>query len=109
MPIHIPAVTSARARPAWSGLRLASLIVLMGLALTPVRAEQGEVVKVDRAQGRISLKHGPLRKFDLPAMTMSYRLADRHWADRVKPGDQVHFEVERIQGYYTITRLNTAP
>lgn len=121
MATHIPAPPAATARPTrpghgvglracvQAGVRVGSLVALMTLPASPARAEEGEVTKVDRAQGRISLKHGPIRKFDLPAMTMSYRLADPHWADRLKPGDQVHFEVERLKGYYTITRLSPAP
>jgi Cu/Ag efflux protein CusF len=36
----------------------------------------GEVRKVDKEQGKITLRHGPLQNLDMPAMTMVFKVAD---------------------------------
>lgn len=66
---------------------------------------QGEVTRVDRAQGRLTLRHGPIANLDMPPMTMVFRVQDPAWLDGLKPGDRIRFEVERIDGAYTVTRL----
>jgi Cu/Ag efflux protein CusF len=68
----------------------------------------GEVVKVDKATGRITLKHGPIRKLDMDAMTMVFRVADPAMLDMVKAGDKVRFEADRVNGAITITTLDKA-
>ncbi|MFM2067193.1 MAG: hypothetical protein RLZZ584_2102 [Pseudomonadota bacterium] len=94
--------------PAWRRLLLAATLAgLAGMALAePV---DGEVLKVDKPQRRITLKHGPIKSIDMPAMSMTFRLANPAWADSVKVGDKVKFEADKVDGYYTITRLDTQP
>jgi len=74
--------------------------VLMAQAFTP-----GQVRRVDRAGGRVTVEHGPIPHLDLPAMTMTYRVRDQAWLDGLRPDDRIRFVAERMQGTYTITRL----
>jgi Cu(I)/Ag(I) efflux system periplasmic protein CusF len=69
----------------------------------------GEVTKIDKAQGRITLKHGEIRKLDMPPMTMVYRVGNAQWLNGVAVGDRVRFEAERVDGAYTVTALIKAP
>jgi Cu/Ag efflux protein CusF len=83
-------------------------LALSALAASlPARAQpvDGEVTRIDRAQQRVTLKHGAIRNLDLPAMAMTFRLADASWLTRLKVGDKVRFEAAKVEGYYTITRL----
>jgi Cu(I)/Ag(I) efflux system periplasmic protein CusF len=66
---------------------------------------EGEVRKVDKATQKITIKHGPLANLDMPAMTMVFQVKDPAMLDRVKPGDKVNFEVEKIRGALIVTRL----
>lgn len=68
---------------------------------------EGLVKKVDKAQGKITLKHGPLQNMDMPGMTMVFRVQDAGWLDQVKPGDTVRFVADRVNGALTVTRLET--
>jgi Cu/Ag efflux protein CusF len=69
----------------------------------------GEVVKVDRAAGRVTLKQGAIKSLDMPPMTLAWRVAQPRWLEDLAPGDRVRFAPARIDGQYTITSLIKAP
>jgi len=66
---------------------------------------EGEVKKVDKDAGKITLRHGPLLNLDMPAMTMVFRVKDAAMLDQVKPGDKVKFIAEKSNGALTLTTL----
>jgi Cu(I)/Ag(I) efflux system periplasmic protein CusF len=65
----------------------------------------GEVRKVDKANGKVTLKHGPIANLDMAPMTMVFVVKDPAMLARVKTGDKVKFKAEKIQGAYTVTEL----
>jgi Cu(I)/Ag(I) efflux system periplasmic protein CusF len=69
----------------------------------------GEVTKLDKAGGRVTLKHGELKALDMPPMTMSFRVRDAKLLDGVAVGDRVRFTAEKLDGQYTVTALTKAP
>jgi Cu(I)/Ag(I) efflux system protein CusF len=80
-----------------------------GLAATaPAPMSDGEVVKIDREGGKITLRHGPLLNLNMQGMTMAFRVAEPAMLDQVKPGDKVQFMAERAGGALTITTLQSA-
>ena len=92
--------------------RLLSVLVA-GLALTiqsvPAgEMSEGEVRKVDKSAQKITIKHGPLVSLDMPPMTMVFRVKDPALLDKVKAGDNVKFEAEKIGGAFTVTRIEPA-
>ncbi|MBL8527003.1 MAG: copper-binding protein [Burkholderiales bacterium] len=64
----------------------------------------GEIRKVDKAQGKVTLAHEPIRSLGMPRMTMVFRVPDPAMLDQVKPGDKVRFAADKIDGKYTVTR-----
>jgi len=69
----------------------------------------GQVTKVDESAQKISIKHGPLKKFDMDeGMTMVFRAADPAMLKAVKAGDKVKFVPERVNGQFTVTRIEKA-
>lgn len=64
----------------------------------PANASQGEVRKVDKAAGKVTLRHGPLENLKMPGMTMPFTVADPKMLDGLKEGDQVRFVAEQGQG-----------
>jgi Cu/Ag efflux protein CusF len=66
---------------------------------------EGEVRKIDKGAGTLTIKHGPMPQFDMPAMTMVYRVKDKTMFDRLKPGNRIRFDVAGADGTYTLTRL----
>lgn len=65
----------------------------------------GEVRKVDKDAGKITIKHGPIANLDMPAMTMVFRVKDASMLDQVKQGDKIKFEVDKVKGAYTVLRV----
>lgn len=66
----------------------------------------GQVTKIDESAGKITIKHGPLKKFDMnEGMTMVFRASDPAALKAVKPGDRVRFVPERINGQFTVTKI----
>lgn len=84
-------------------------IAILALALLPTLAAaqtaDGEVRKIDKAQGKITLKHGEIKSIDMPPMTMVFKVRDASLLDRVKQGDKVGFTAEKIDGEYTVTGI----
>jgi Cu/Ag efflux protein CusF len=69
------------------------------------RMSEGEVRKVDREAGKLTLQHGPLDNVHMPAMTMVFRIKDPAWLPQLKVGDKVRFIAERVDGNLTVTAL----
>jgi len=65
----------------------------------------GEIKKVDKDAGKITIKHGPLANLDMPGMTMVFRVKDAAMLDQVKVGDKVRFNVEKVNGALTVTAI----
>jgi Cu(I)/Ag(I) efflux system protein CusF len=65
----------------------------------------GEVKKINEAQGKITLKHGEITNLDMGAMTMVFTVADLEMLKVVKPGDLVTFEADRVNGKLTVVKL----
>jgi Cu/Ag efflux protein CusF len=77
-------------------------------AAAPAAMSTGEVVKVDKELGKITLRHGPLANLDMPGMTMAFKVGQPAMLDQVKAGDQVQFVAEKASGALTITTLQGA-
>jgi Cu(I)/Ag(I) efflux system protein CusF len=69
----------------------------------------GQVTKVDESAGKLTIKHGPLKKFDMEdGMTMVFRAGDPAMLKAVKAGDRIKFVPERINGQFTVTKIEKA-
>ncbi len=68
----------------------------------------GEIRKVDKDAKKITIKHGPMPQFDMPGMTMVFQVKDPALLDKVKPGDKVNFEAEKLGGAFTVTKIEAA-
>lgn len=89
--------------------KLVSYALMASLVSLPVLADgnmvKAEVVKVDKSAGKVTLKHGPIKNLDMDSMTMVFRVADPSMLDKVKAGDRIEFEADRVNGAITITKL----
>ena len=66
---------------------------------------EGEVRKIDKDGGKLTIKHGPLVNLDMPGMTMVFRVKDPAMLSQVKEGDKIKFVADRIDGTITVTQL----
>lgn len=69
---------------------------------------EGEVRKVDKANKKITLKHGPIKNLDMPGMTMVFQVSDPSMLDKVQAGDKVRFTASGEGGKFTVTDLQAA-
>lgn len=68
---------------------------------------EGEVKKVDKEAGKITIKHGELKNLSMPAMTMVFQVQDKAMLDQVKVGDKIRFAADKVNGRITVIRLET--
>ena len=69
----------------------------------------GEVKKIDKDAGKMTLRHGELKNLNMPAMSMVFRVKDPAMLDQVKAGDKVRFAADRVNGAITVVELEAAP
>jgi Cu(I)/Ag(I) efflux system protein CusF len=69
----------------------------------------GLVTKIDSSANKITIKHGPMKKFDMEdGMTMVYRVQDPAMLTAVKAGDKVKFDAEHVNGQFIVTTIQKA-
>jgi Cu(I)/Ag(I) efflux system periplasmic protein CusF len=76
--------------------------------LASVDSVDGEVRRVDKAAGKITLRHGELKQLDMPPMTMVFEVSDKALLDSVKAGDKVKFKVISKDGKMIVTEMKPA-
>lgn len=94
--------------------KFAAMLIVVLLA-APAMAQRsggamadGEIRKVDRDAGKITIKHGPIPSLDMPPMTMVFQVKDAALLEQVKAGDKVKFSAEKLGGAYTVTKIEPA-
>lgn len=81
-------------------------------AATPAAPNQaaltdGEIKKVDKAAGKVTIAHGPMPS-GMPAMTMVFRVKDAAWLDQFAAGQKIRFDAQTVSGAMTITYFEPA-
>jgi len=85
-----------------------ALAVLTPTLTRPAWAEMinGLVVKIDESAGKITIKHGPLKKFDMDdGMTMVWHVQDAAMLKGLHAGDKIKFEPDRVNGQFTVMKI----
>jgi Cu/Ag efflux protein CusF len=65
----------------------------------------GTVEKVDAAQGKVTIDHGPIKNLDMESMTMVFRAQDPALLKGLKAGDKVQFTADRVNGQISVTSI----
>jgi len=87
----------------WLTLSLSALT--FGALAQALPLAEGEVRRVDKAGGKISLKHGEIKNLDMPPMSMVFQVSDKALLDKVKVGDKVNFTASQVNGDYTVMSI----
>ena len=74
-------------------------------ATAQVPMAQGEIRKVDKSAGKLTIKHGEIKNLDMPPMTMVFLVRDKAMLDQVKQGDKVRFSVVDEKGKMVVTEI----
>ena len=89
-----------------------SLALVAGIAVsaTAVLAEEvvwtkGEVVKVDLAQSKVTVKHEEIKNLDMPGMTMVFFAPEKSVIEGLKEGDKKEFEFGDMNGRMIVKQV----
>jgi Cu/Ag efflux protein CusF len=89
-----PAATPAATKP-------------MGGTTPSAEMAEGEIRKVSKDTGKLTIKHGPIKSMDMPSMTMVFTAKDPAMLDKVAVGDKVRFVVVDQGGQMVVTELQS--
>jgi Cu(I)/Ag(I) efflux system periplasmic protein CusF len=93
-------------------IRIALAVFVAALSFTGAAAAaelaDGEIRKVDKDNKKITIKHGPLTDLDMPGMTMVFGVKEDALLDKVKTGEKVRFQAEKIDGKFVVTAIEPA-
>jgi Cu(I)/Ag(I) efflux system protein CusF len=76
----------------------------MGAAQSASKID-GEIRKVDKAAGKLTIKHGDIKQMGMPPMTMMFPVKDKALLDKVKEGDKVLFSLASEGGNMVVTAI----
>ena len=65
----------------------------------------GVVRKVDKAAGKVTIRHEPIENLGMPRMTMVFRVKDPAMLDVLKEGDEIRFLADKVDGAFTVMRF----
>ncbi|WP_377840324.1 copper-binding protein [Bosea sp. UC22_33] len=86
----------------------AALAFLVAALPAAAQSVNGTVTKIDEAQGKLTINHGPIKNLDMDAMTMVFRAGDPAMLKGLKAGTKVKFDADRVNGQLTVTKLQPA-
>lgn len=90
---------------------LSLMLAVLGAAFlaAPAAAQEGsssgEVRRIDRDAGRITIKHGAIADLELPAMTLVY-YAHLTLLEGLGPGDKIKFTAKRENDRYIVIKIS---
>lgn len=67
----------------------------------------GEIRKIDKDAGKVTIKHGEIKNLEMPPMTMVFAVKKPALLDKIKAGDKVKFNVIREDGKIVVTDIQS--
>lgn len=84
-----------------SALAFVATLLISATGFAQTGKTEGEVRKVDRDTGKITLRHGPIAgELEMPAMSMVFQVKDRLLLDSLKAGDKVAATISKEDGIF---------
>jgi Cu/Ag efflux protein CusF len=96
LPVSLPAVAQSHAGHGSAA------------AASSAQKIDGEIRKVDKAAGKVTIKHGEIKQMGMPPMTMMFAVKDKALLDKVKEGDKVLFTLASDGGSMVVTGIEPA-
>ncbi len=78
------------------------------MPMTAAAMSDGEVRKIDKETGKITIKHGPIKHLDMPPMSMVFTAKDPALLNKAKVGDKIRFDVVDEGGKLIVTDIQLA-
>ncbi len=87
---------------------MTALTPLPSMAQSAVSMTRGEVRKVDKEAGKITIKHEEIKSLDMPPMAMVFTVKDKSLLEKVQVGDKIKFTAISEDGKLLVTDIQTA-
>ncbi len=68
---------------------------------------EGEIRKVDQANGKVTIRHAEISNLDMPPMTMVFTVTDKNLLRGLKAGDQIRFAAVDDGGKLVVTAIDS--
>ena len=97
-----------------AGVAAGAMAVALAAVAPVVHAQgaanaSGEVMKIDKAQGRVEIRHEEIKALDMPPMRMVFRVREPRMLDGLAVGDKVRFTAAKVDGQFTVMAISKAP
>ncbi|MBI1203724.1 MAG: RND transporter [Rhodopseudomonas sp.] len=98
-----------------TAMTMLAMLTLSSLTMiNPARAQSamtdGVVTKVNPSANKITIKHGPMKKFGMDdGMTMVYTVKSPDLLSGIKSGDKIKFDADEVNGQFIVTKIAPAP
>lgn len=76
----------------------------MPMAAAPGMTD-GEIRKIDKEQGKVTIKHAEIKNLDMPPMSMVFGVKDKAMLDKVQVGEKIQFVVIMDAGKMVVTEI----
>ncbi|MDH4482740.1 MAG: copper-binding protein [Rhodoferax sp.] len=86
-------------------LALSAACVALAVAAQTADLSEGEIRKVDKEGGKMTIAHGEIKSIDMPPMTMVFTVKNPVLFGDLKKGDKVRFAVVREDGKLVLTEI----
>lgn len=75
------------------------------MAMQNLPPAEGEVRRIDKDSGKITLRHGEIKNMDMPPMTMVFSVRDKAMLDGIAVGDKVEFTAVQDKGQMLVESI----
>lgn len=76
----------------------------MTMTATPAMTD-GEIRRIDKENGKVTIKHGEIKHMDMPPMSMVFNVKDKAMLDKVQVGEKIQFIVIQDAGKMVVTDI----
>ena len=63
---------------------------------------------IDKAAGKVALKHGEIKNLDMPPMSMVFQVREPAQLDALQVGQKVRFQAVQDKGAYWVVKIEAA-
>lgn len=103
--ITLASVCATLSLPAHAADDMAGMSMKPSASMAAPKPVKAEVRKVDMANGKVTLKHGPIENLRMSTMTMSFPVKDTASLSKLKKGDKVNATFDMVNGAATVIRI----
>lgn len=68
---------------------------------------EGEITKVDKQAGKLTIRHGELKNLGMPPMTMVFRAKTAAMIEQAAVGEKIKFVAEKVGGALTVVQMES--